>query len=378
MNRIPTLAVVLKSRIDKYGEQTILIRATFERKAIYKSLGIKVKAENFKANAEAFKYIQVGDARHLQKNTIIKQELEQLDQMYYNHVMQGPLSLEMVKMMFDNQTMHGMYIVDLALEYIKTKIDNEATKRKWMHSLELIKMYAPSNMITAINKKWLVGFTDFLTLKYGNTNTRLSSLKFIRAVVNFAIERGVEMDYPFGKGKFNFPIANKTMRNYLTQAELASIENYVLNECADEKLSKIGKWFLLQCACGMRASDILNWNEDYVRDQRIHFTDKKTATPHFIPIYPKLQEAINRIIGLELPNYEQYKRSVSMLGVVCKLRFPLTTHVGRHTFAVHYLERGGNIFFLQSLLGHGDIKTTMIYAKITNQGLEDDMRRTHG
>jgi len=40
-----------------------------------------------------------------------------------------------------------------------------------------------------------------------------------------------------------------------------------------------------------------------------------------------------------------------------------SSHTLRHTFAVHYLNRGGTIFALQMLLGHAHLSTTMAYLK---------------
>lgn len=46
-------------------------------------------------------------------------------------------------------------------------------------------------------------------------------------------------------------------------------------------------------------------------------------------------------------------------------------HDLRHTFASHFMMNGGNIYTLQKLLGHTDIKTTMIYAHLDNQFLKE-------
>ncbi|WP_265575323.1 tyrosine-type recombinase/integrase [Shewanella sp. YLB-07] len=39
------------------------------------------------------------------------------------------------------------------------------------------------------------------------------------------------------------------------------------------------------------------------------------------------------------------------------------THILRHTFANHFMMKGGNILVLRQILGHSDIKDTMRYAQ---------------
>jgi len=49
----------------------------------------------------------------------------------------------------------------------------------------------------------------------------------------------------------------------------------------------------------------------------------------------------------------------------------VTPHILRHTFATHYIQNGGDPFSLQRILGHSDIKTTMIYVNLAGVGLRE-------
>ncbi|MCB0182650.1 MAG: site-specific integrase, partial [Caldilineaceae bacterium] len=51
-------------------------------------------------------------------------------------------------------------------------------------------------------------------------------------------------------------------------------------------------------------------------------------------------------------------------------------HRFRHTFAVNFLRNGGNVFELQELLGHEDIKTLSVYIKLSEQDIDAAQRHS--
>ena len=106
----------------------------------------------------------------------------------------------------------------------------------------------------------------------------------------------------------------------------------------------------------------------------IDATRRKTGTRFLTPLLAPAEAILCRYGG-RLPLISNQRANAYLHEVERRLNLckPLTTHVARHTFATTVaLAHGVPVESLSRMLGHRDIKTTQIYAKVLAQTVADD------
>lgn len=128
-------------------------------------------------------------------------------------------------------------------------------------------------------------------------------------------------------------------------------------------------------ATGARWSEAEQLQPQQVRQRLIQFARTKTGKARAVPISQDMQDEIfthheeHRNMGAMFTSCTgAFKEAIERADI--QLPMGQLTHVLRHTFASHFMINGGNILALQRILGHQDLKTTMLYAHLAPEHLD--------
>lgn len=202
----------------------------------------------------------------------------------------------------------------------------------------------------------------------------------LKHIISITRNSGVLPFNPFA-GYINSP--ENVDRGYLSKEELQTLMNTPMKNQTYELVRDL---FLFSTFTGLAYSDIKNLTYDNLQtffdgDLWIITRRKKTNTDSNIRLLDVPKRITEKYRGLTadnrvfpMPSNSSCNEKLKKIGIQCGIKTRLTYHVARHSAATTILlSNGVPIETVSRILGHTNIKTTQIYAKITNQKNSQDL-----
>lgn len=223
---------------------------------------------------------------------------------------------------------------------------------------------------SGLNEEWLEGFRTYLIENLGSPRTASTYFSKIRAVINKAYRKKIIVENPVENVKHISK--GQSQKHFLLEEEL---ERAIEAECPREIWKKA---FLFSCFTGLRLSDVeqLTWSK--IQGNQIHFRQEKTEGFEYLPLSQTAKDIIYSTLGedeepkpgklvFNLEGRAHRGRYIKKWMANAGIEKPITFHSSRHTFATLLLTKGVDLYTVSKLLGHQDIQTTLIYAKIIDK-----------
>lgn len=224
---------------------------------------------------------------------------------------------------------------------------------------------------------------------------RWNCRKTVQKYLRLAKASGHVFTWPFVKANAEPPSISE--RVFLEEEELRCLVGLLEgeNELITQARRIVLRGFLVQCFTGLRFSDLSALKLRDYQKGFIKVQPKKTQTTTGKRLNIPVSKPLRKLLaGEAIGEDRSYKfrgrsvpagclvptltepgtnRQLKILARMAGIQKHVTTHVGRHTFATLFLQRGGSVEVLQGLLGHADLKTTMVYVHLTDERGRDQV-----
>lgn len=367
--KYPTLRFVFdrKKVATKTKKGLIQIEVTSERKRKWIGTNVKVYADQWDDRKKVIKHEDC-----IQLNSMLDAYMSNINSFIAELIKNNqPFDFEKLNTFLERQT-KSVSFLDFICRRIEERTDiAESTRKQHRTLLQSLESFGKIIYMDDLTKQNIILYDEWLHQKditqptIYNYHKRLK--RYIHEAMRFEmLESDPTSGLKFEKGKFE-------KRKYLTEEELRKVEKCPINS---ESINRVRDLFLFQCYTGLAYVDLFKFNfekdvekrgEKYViADRRL-----KTNEDYFIVLLTPALKILEKY-NFELPviSNQKYNVMLKVLAQYAGIEKNITTHMARHTFAVFALNNGVQIEVVSKMLGHTNIKTTQLYAKVLNKEVE--------
>ena len=252
-------------------------------------------------------------------------------------------------------------------------------KRHFSEFLE--KQYKRSDLkLTELTYVVIREFDLYLRTEVGqNPNTATKTMKTFKTITLLGQKMGVLLHDPFMNHRFHIEPVN---RGFLTDEEILLIAHKQINI---PRLELIRDIFIFSCFTGLAYIDVSNLTPDHIvtlGDKQWIMTQRQKTSVETNVLLLDIPKAIIAKYGgktyrngklFPMLTNQKTNSYLKEIADICGIKKNLTFHLARHTFATMSLSKGVPMESVSKMLGHTNIRTTQIYARITNKKIEHDM-----
>lgn len=390
--------VLRKDKVNKLGLVPIHFRITKNRKSSYVASGKYIRVNEWDEKNNKVKTTYKNSTR---LNHYLMTKLTELhnDVLELETTQKLPTGLQLKQSLYGKQPLE-FFPYSEAINQKNLLEGKVSTFDKNSSILKKLKNYVKGKKITfqEITPAFLNEYEAYLRARGNKTNTIHKDMRYIRKLFNDAYREEL-IDHhtiPFNRYKMK---TEKTVRDYLNDDEILLIEQLPLLQGTKIDLHR-DMFVFASYAAGLRVSDVLTIKWKDYDGEYLHVTVNKTKGQLSIKLPNKAIAILNKYNkGNSNPtdyifpmvdnsvtpsNARAYdlavsrataciNKSLKLIAKKCKIEKRLSFHISRHSFATRALTKGISIDKVSKLLGHSNIATTQIYAKIVNSELDKAM-----
>ncbi len=381
------LYYINRAKVKADGTTAVLCRITIDGKNSVITTGIYCKPEEFNT--------QKGEVKDNKDNDTLLKFRRKIESAYETILKDsGIVSAELLKNTVVGINSVPTTLLQAGMEELKrlekrsVEINSRSTYRGSVIYQECLKGYIMTfgkedYPFSEITEQFGVSYKLFLMKVLGCSTDKMNKcLCWLNRLIYIAVDREIIRANPLedvAYEKKNSPKLLHISRNELKRMMETPME--------DMKLELARRMFIFSSLTGLAYVDVYRLYPHHISrtaDNRTYIHEKrgKTNVEAFIPLHPIAEQILSLYNTTDdtkpvfpLPIRDILWHEIHAVGNALEFKENLSHHQARHTFGTLLLSEGISIESIAKMMGHTNISSTQIYAKITDNKISEDMDR---
>jgi len=379
------LFYINRSKVKADGTTAIMCRISIDGKNSTVTTGIYCRPEDWDSKQQEITVIR--------ENNLLKEFRQRVERAYEDIIKeQGVISAVLLKNTITKPDMVAVNLlqageVERERLRIRSKVINSKSsyhQSKLTHknlSDFVASMGMDDILFTDITERFGNSFKDFLKQDLGYQSSHVNHcLRWLNRLIYIAVEQGILRVNPIEDVKYE-----KKAPPQLRHINRNELQWLMGNPMPDQRKELIRRAFIFSVFTGLSYVDIRNLYPRHIGKTAegrvfIRINRAKTKVEAFIPLHPAALQILALYNASDdtqpvfpLPKRDMIWPEVHQIGFIMGRTKNLSYHMARHSFATLMLSSGVPIESISKMMGHTNISTTQVYAKVTDDKISKDM-----
>lgn len=378
------LMYINKNKVKNDGTSGVLCRISIDSKNTVLSTGIYCQVEDWNSKK--------GEIKDIKANNALLKFRERIEQAYQQILKEtGIISAELLKNTIVGVNSVPITLLQAGIEELKrlekrsVEINSRSTYRQsiiFQKCLEefILTFRKEDYLFSEITEQFGLSYKVFLLKEGCSTDKMNKCMCWLNRLIYIAVDREILRTNPLediAYEKKNSPKLRHISRNELKRMMETPME--------DPRMELARRMFIFSSFSGLAYVDVYRLYPHHIgrsADGRFYIRQKrgKTKAEAFVPLHPVAEQILmlynttddeNPVFPLPIRDVLWF--GIHSVGNALDFKENLSHHVARHTFGTLLLSASISIESIAKMMGHTNISSTQIYAKVTDQKISEDM-----
>ena len=372
------IKVTRKNYENRHGMAQIIITVTFHSERVRIPTGLKASAESWDEEKQCFrgrsqatndKNLIIEQLRSLVNNVLVKARLR-------DEILTKESFLRYYSNPKDFDTFHDFMVYYYNKVY-RQKEDN--TLKTYRTIMRKVQSFAPGLSFGEINYDFGMRLVAHLRKSGVMESTVWKNMKTFKVFVEAAKREGYIEQTTFDQIKIK---KVKSEVVYLDEDEFRKLLDLYHDEVLDEVRQNVLRFFLFMASTSPHVGDAKDLRIEQFRMGELHYQRRKTRKDVTVPLTPLAEQIFHYYrqgrdrgrLFLSIPSEQKVNKHLKEIAKEAGIQKKISCKTARHTFATIFYRHSKDIFALKEILGHSDLKDTMVYAHLLDDAKVEGMK----